>query len=296
MWRRSTVLSIAIAALLSAGASFAQEASPPADAGSATPAVAANPTDQLLSEGELEQLVASIALYPDDLLSTVLMASTYPLEVVEADRWVRSNSSLKGDALKAAVEKQPWDETVKSLVATPQVLATMSEQVEWTEKLGNAVLAQQDDLMAAVQRLRLKAKEAGYLKTTKEQTVTVESGAAASESAPAASEAVPSGGGAVGAAPSQVVVIQSTHPAVVSVPYYDPTLVYGGWAYPSYPPYFWQPAAGYYGYYPGWYPGQALVAGVSFGLGVPGLARSRVLSTGVTATSILGRSMLTAAT
>jgi hypothetical protein len=196
------------------------------------------------------------------------MASTYPLEIVQADRWARSNKSLKGDALKAAVEKQPWDETVKSLVATPQVLATMSEQIDWTERLGNAVLAQQNDLMAAVQRLRLKAKEAGYLKTTKEQTVTVESAAAASEGAPAAGEAVPSGGGAVAAGPSQVVVIQSTQPAVVTVPFYDPGVVYGGWAYPSYPPYFWPPAAGYYGYYPGWYPGQALVAGVSFGLGV----------------------------
>jgi hypothetical protein len=193
MWRRSAVLTIAVAALLSASVTWAQEPTSPADAGNTASAVVPKAADQPLSEGELEQLVASIALYPDDLLATVLMAATYPIQIVQADRWARSNSSLKGDALKTALEKQPWDDTVKSLVATPQVLATMSEQIDWTEKLGNATLAQQDDLMAAVQRLRLKAKEAGYLETTKEQTVTVEDAAAASDGAPAAGEAVPSG-------------------------------------------------------------------------------------------------------
>ena len=117
--------------------------------------------------------MAPIALYPDDLLANVLMASTYPLEIVQADRWARSHKSLKGDKLAAALETQRWDDTIKSLVTTPQVLATMSEQLDWTQKLGDAVLAQQADVMDAVQRLRLKAQQANYLKTTKEQTVTV---------------------------------------------------------------------------------------------------------------------------
>jgi hypothetical protein len=154
--------------LLSASASRAQEANPSVDRGNTPSVVNEEATDQLLSEGELEQLMAPIALYPDDLLATVLMAATYPIEIVQADHWARKNKSLKGNALEIALETQPWDQTVKSLVATPQVIAMLSEQIDWTEKLGNAVLAQQDELMAAVQRLRLKAKEAGYLETTKE--------------------------------------------------------------------------------------------------------------------------------
>ena len=110
--------------------------------------------EQLLKARELDALVAPIALYPDRLLSLILMASTYPLEVVQADRWMKANKNLKGDELKAAVDKQPWDDSVKSLVATPDVLAMMSTKLDWTLKLGNAVLAQQPDVMDAIQRLR----------------------------------------------------------------------------------------------------------------------------------------------
>ena len=124
----------------------------------------------------------------------------------------------------------------------------MSEQLDWTQKLGDAVLAQQADVMDAVQRLRLKAQQANYLKTTKEQTVTVVQGGAAGE---------PGHRDPAGAAASK-----STFPTMIR------TLVYPGWGYSAYPPYYWPPPYGYYGYYPGWYPGRALAAGVAFGIGV----------------------------
>ena len=116
------------------------------------------PSDQqLLKPEELDALLAPIALYSDALLAQILMASTYPLEVIEAERWVTANKNLKGDALKAAVDKQRWDDSVKSLAATPSVLDMMSDKLDWTQKLGDAVLAQQPDVMDAVQRLRQKA-------------------------------------------------------------------------------------------------------------------------------------------
>ena len=137
-----------VAAIVSLGHASAQEAAP-----------AANQQQQphLLGDAQLDQLVAPIALYPDPLLAQVLMAATYPLEVVQADRWAKANKSLKGDALKAALAKQDWDASVKALVATPSVLDMMSGQLDWTQKLGDAMLAQQADVMDAVQRLRAKA-------------------------------------------------------------------------------------------------------------------------------------------
>lgn len=179
---------------------------------------------------ELEQMLAPVALYPDSLLAQVLMASTYPLEVVQADRWAKQNKGLKGDALTAALEKQPWDPSVKSLVNFSQVLAMMSEKLDWTQKLGDAFLAQQKDVMAAVQVLRKKAAEAGNLKTTKEQKVVVE---------------------------QETIVIESASPQVVYVPTYNPTVVYGAWAYPAYPPAYYYP--------PGYVAGTAML---SFGVGM----------------------------
>ncbi len=165
---------------------------------------------------EVEQVLAPIALYPDKLLVQVLMASTYPLEIVKADRWVKQNKDLKGDALSSALEKQPWDPSVKSLVNFPQVLAMMSEKIDWTQKLGDIFLAQQKNVMDTVQKLRAKAREAGNLKTTKEQKVTVEK-------------------------ETQVIVIEPANPQVVYVPAYDPVVVYGVWGYPAYPPYYMYP-------------------------------------------------------
>ena len=205
----------------------------------ATPA-AAQSGDQLLKPEALDALVAPIALYPDTLLSLVLMASTYPLEVVQADRWVKENKNLKGDELKAAVDKQSWDDSVKSLVATPDVLAMMSSKLDWTQKLGNAVLAQQPDVMDAVQRLRTKADANNKLTTTKEQKVTKQQ----------------EGG-------KQVIFIEQTDPETVYVPYYDPTVVYGAWPYPEYPAY----AFGWPGYISRGLIATGLAFGASYALG-----------------------------
>jgi hypothetical protein len=191
--------------------------------------------DTKIEPGELEQILAPIALYPDELLSQVLMASTYPLEIVQADRWTKQNKSLKGDELAVALEKQSWDPSVKSLVNFPDVLAMMSEKLDWTQKLGDAFLAQQKDVMDTVQTLRRKANETGNLKTTTQQKVIVEK-------------------------ETQVIVIQPSNPQVVYVPTYNPTVVYGVWAYPAYPPYPVYP--------PGYVPGAAMfsfAAGVAVG-------------------------------
>ena len=129
---------------------------------------------------EIEALVAPIALYPDSLLSQVLMAATYPLEVVQAARWVKANPNVKGDAAVKAVESQPWDVSVKSLVAFPQILEPMDQKLDWTQKLGDAFLADQKAVLDAVQRLRSRADKSGNLQSTEQQKVIVEeSGATA---------------------------------------------------------------------------------------------------------------------
>ncbi len=182
------------------------------------------------SREQLEQILAPIALYPDDLIVQILMASTYPIEVVQADRWVKKNKDLKGDALTEALEKEDWDPSVKSLVNFPQVLSMMSEKLDWTQKLGDAFLGQEKDVMDTVQVLRKRAKDAGNLNTTQEQKVVVE---------------------------KETIIIQPANPEVVYVPTYNPTVVYGAWPYPSYPPYYYYP--------PGYVPGAALF---SFGVGL----------------------------
>jgi hypothetical protein len=131
-------------------------------------------SSKVFRQEELDQLVAPIALYPDSLVAQILMAATYPLEVVEAARWVKKNNALKSEALTAALEKEGWDPSVKSLVNFPQVLDMMNEKLDWTQKLGDAFLAQQKDVMDTIQRLRKKAEAEGNLKTTTEQKVVVE--------------------------------------------------------------------------------------------------------------------------
>jgi hypothetical protein len=162
------------------------------------------------SQPELDQLMAPVALYPDEILAKILMASTYPLEVVEAERWVKQNKGLKGDALKASLEKQSWDDSVKSLASFPDVLFMMSDKLDWTQKLGDAFLAQQKDVMDTVQKLRAKAVGEGTLKSSKEQEVKKDGDA---------------------------IIIQPANPQVVYIPAYDPVVVYGPWWYPAYPPY-----------------------------------------------------------
>jgi Protein of unknown function (DUF3300) len=180
----------------------------------AAPLSAAESAQQTIKPEEIEQLVAPIALYPDELVSQIFMASTYPLEVVEADRWAKQNKNLKGDALAQALEKQDWDPSVRSLVNFPDVLSKMSEKLDWTQKLGDAFLSQQKEVMDAVQRLRAKAEAAGNLKTTEQQKVIVE---------------------------EKIIKIEPANPQVIYVPTYNPTVVYGAWPYPAYPPYPWYP-------------------------------------------------------
>ena len=229
LMRRCAVL-LALALLsTNAKAALAQDTAETADA--------ASEQQQLLDAGQLDQLVAPIALYPDSLLAQGLMASTYPLEVVQADRFAKSNKGLKGDKLNAALEKQDWDGSVKALVSTPTVLAMMNDKLEWTEKLGDAVLAQQADVMDAIQRLRSAAQANGKLETSKQQTVKTEQ-----------------------QADKQVIVIEPTSPETVYVPYYDPAVVYGDWPYPEYPPYYFPPA-------PGYVVGGAIARGLAWGAG-----------------------------
>jgi hypothetical protein len=191
----------------------------------------------LLKPEQLDALVAPIALYPDALLANMLAASTYPLEVVEADRWLAGHKSMKGDQLKAEVDKQSWDDSVKALAGTPTVLAMMSEKLDWTRSLGDAVLAQQPDVMDAIQRLRSRAQANNKLTSTKEQKVTVQQQQG-----------------------KQVIVIEPTDPNTMSVPYYEPAVVYGDWPYPDYPPY-------YFGT-PSYVGAGVIAAGIAFGAGV----------------------------
>ena len=182
--------------------------------------VSPKPAASSFSKEQIEQLVAPIALYPDALVAQILMASTYPLEVVQAARWTKENPKVTGKALEDAMQKQPWDPSVKSLTATPQVLAMMNDKLDWTQKLGDAFLAQQKDVMDGAQRLRSKALAAGNLKSGKEQKVTTEQQNG-----------------------TTVIKIEPANPEVVYVPVYNPTMVYGPWPYPAYPPYYYYPPA-----------------------------------------------------
>jgi hypothetical protein len=180
---------------------------------------------------ELTQMLAPIALYPDSLLTQILMASTYPLEVVEAERWLRQNKNLKDDALDKALQEKTWDPSIKSLCHFPDVLMAMSDKLDQTRKLGDAFLSQESDVMDTIQELRLKAQEQGNLKTTEEQQVIDEQGD---------------------------IRIEPADPEVVYVPVYNPLYVYGPWWYPEYLPYYW--------YYP---PGFAITGGfIGFGPGI----------------------------
>lgn len=190
----------------------------------------------LLKPEQLDALAAPIALYPDPLLANVLAASTYPLEVVQGDRWVKAHKNLKGDTLKKEVDKQAWDDSVKALASTPEVLAMMSEKLDWTKDLGDAVLAQQPDVMEAVQRLRAKAQANNKLTTTKQQKVSVQQ-----------------------QQNKQTIVIEPAVPDTMYVPYYDPAVVYGAWPYSDYPPYYFA-APSYIG-------AGVVAAGIVFGAG-----------------------------
>ena len=215
-------------------------------------AVSQSTTDQPFNAEQLDSLVASIALYPDDLLTQLLMASTFPLEVVAAARWVEdpAHKSLSGEALAKALEAEPWDPSVKSLVPFPVVLATMNSNLTWLQQLGYAFATQQSDVFAAVQRLRQLAKANDKLQSTPQQVVTTQQ-----------VTTEPQAGSGQSPAQQEVIVIQPAQSDTVYVPSYDPGVVYGSsWPYPSYPPYYAAPPAGYYF-------GTALATGVAFAAG-----------------------------
>lgn len=187
----------------------------------------------LYSAPQLDQLLAPIALYPDQLLSQILMAATYPLEVVEAARWaqVPQNAALRASRLELALDQMDWDPSVKALVPFPRILQMMNDKLGWMQQLGDAFLAQEGDVMDSVQRLRHEAAAAGTLASTPQQVVSYQGSA---------------------------IVIESATPDMVYVPYYEPAVAYGTWPYPAYPPYFFPPPPGYV------YAG----AGLFFGIGV----------------------------
>ncbi|MGY4480116.1 DUF3300 domain-containing protein [Bradyrhizobium sp. USDA 3364] len=207
----------------------------PAQDQAAAPAPAQ--TASKLPDGQIQQLVAPIALYPDALVSQILMASTYPLEVVEAARWSQDNKGVTGKALEDAMLKQSWDPSVKALTSVPQVLQMMNDKLDWTQQLGDAFLAQEQDVMAAVQTLRQRAEAAGNLKSTPQQKVI--------KSAPPAGVTAPAG-------MTQAISIEPVDPDTYYVPVYDPGVVYGAWDYPAYQPFYWEPpgyvAAGVIGF------------------------------------------------
>jgi Protein of unknown function (DUF3300) len=227
---------------IATGPAHAQDAAAPAQTQSQTQ------NEPNFSEAQIEQFVAPIALYPDPLLTQILMASTYPLEVVEAARWSRDNPAVKGQALEDAMQAQPWDPSIKALTALPQTLEMMNDKLDWTQQLGDAFLAQQQDVLAAVQKLRAEAQAAGNLQSRPQQTVTT---------------APPPAGTMVAAGP-QPIVIEPVNPDVYDVPIYNPAVVYGTWDYPAYQPFYWSP--------PGYVAGNVLsfAAGVAVGAAIWG--------------------------
>jgi hypothetical protein len=203
--RKWTIAWIAMTVPALSAQVFAQEAQAPAEA--EPPAASeAPPAEPVFSQEQIDQMIAPIALYPDALLAQILMASTYPLEIVQAARWLGENSKLEGEALDKAVSQESWDPSVQSLVFFPSVLERMNDNLDWTQDLGDAFLAQQDDVLGAVQRLRQEAYDAGNLETTPEQQVMSE---------------------------GDTIAIQPAQPDTVYVPTYNPTTVYGAQPAPS---------------------------------------------------------------
>ena len=197
------------------------------------PPPAPPPPGQVLTPDQLDNLVAPIALYPDPLLSQILVATTYPLEVVEAYQWRQRNPGLAGPALTQAAQQQNWDASVQALVLFPEVLKRLNDDVAWTTNLGNAFLAQQPDVMNAVQRMRLRAQQAGRLQSTPQQTVVTTTDAG-----------------------QPVFAIEPANPDVIYVPVYDPAWIWG--------PALWYP----YPLWP-WPPPTILTGGLYFGFGGP---------------------------
>ncbi len=192
--------------------------------------------EEEFSQEQLDQIMAPIALYPDSLLSQVLMASTYPVDVAEAAKWSKENrEKYMGDDAVKAVEGQDWDPSVKSLIAFPQALEMMGDKPDWVQQVGDAFLADSESVLDTVQGLRKRAKDEGNLESSEEQNVIVE---------------------------ETIIKVEPADPQVVYVPAYNPTVVYGTWWYPYYPPPFYWPPPPYYGFAAGFW------SGIGFGIGI----------------------------
>jgi hypothetical protein len=229
-----TLLVMLCAVSIGAGDPVALAAAQQPSASQQPAAPAAAPADQYLyTPDQLDSLVAPIALYPDPLLAQTLAASTYPLELVQLQQWLAKNSDMKEKKLAEKVAKQPWDPSIQAMAMLPNVVKRLADDIQWTTELGNAFLAQEADVMQAVQRMRVKAQSTGQLKSTPEQVVKT--------------EVIES---------RNVVVIEQANPQVVYVPSYDPVVVYGPAVYP-YPPIYYPPVGAY-----------AAGAAISFGVGV----------------------------
>ncbi len=208
------LLALVCVALLACGDAALLAQAPPQEAPAAA---AAEPAAEKLSADQLDSLVAPIALYPDPLLAQTLAASTYPLELVQLQQWLEKNKNLKDKALADAVAKQPWDPSIQSMAAVPELVKRLADDIQWTTQLGDAFLDQQSDVMEAVQRMRKKAEGKGALKSNEQQKVetkVIES--------------------------KETIIIQQANPEVVYVPSYNPTVVYPPPVYP-YPPVYYPP-------------------------------------------------------
>jgi len=267
---------IAIAILIAAGCSSKTEtpaatatATAPAPAATSAPAAAAAtpaaaPAQKIYGVQELDQMLAPIALYPDSLLSQFLMAATYPGNVADAVKWSKAHPDASGDAAVKQVINEPWDPSVASLVAFPQALDVMGQDPVWVQNLGDAFLAQPEDVMDSIQRLRGKAQAAGNLESNEYQKISTQPAPPPLENPAPMVEDLDGGGGTttvVQQAPAQTIVIEPAQPDVVYVPSYNPTTAYGNWGYPSYPPPYYPPSNNYY-------PGSALVSGMMWGTGL----------------------------
>ena len=233
---RPIVLGLLVVATMRPCPVASAQTKPPKDS---TAAVAAADSGKKLPPEQLEALVAPIALYPDALLAQTLVASTYPLEIVQLQQWLAKNPGLKDKALADSVAKQAWDPSIQSMAATPEVVKRLADDIRWTTDMGNAFLAQQTEVMDAVQRMRKKAKDKGALESNEQQKVETQV-----------------------VEQKTVIVVESKDPEVIYVPSYSPTVVYGPPVYP-YPPI----------YYPPYPPGAAMVSftfGVMWGAAVWG--------------------------
>ena len=218
----------------------------------ALPVLSAAQDVKPFSSQQLDQMTAQIALYPDSLLAQLLMATTYPDQFALAYQWSRAHPDSKGDDAVKMVEKENWDPSVASMVAFPEVLITLGGNPDWVKNMGDAFLAQPEDVMDSVQRLRQRAQQAGNLKSNEQIRVGTEAPPPPAATTTVVQQAAP---------PPQIIVIEQAQPSVVFVPAYNPAVVFGPWMYPAYPPFFFPPPPGY------WF-SRTVATGIAWGVGI----------------------------